>query len=165
MSIAFYDTTAFASGLIFDLLQDAYSYDPRYALCWRQNWLEADAFMVANPDIARRYSFVTVLFEEPIGFLVWDPRKLPAVAEIGHNCIRTRFQGNGYGKLQLSEAIRRIRLFQAEHIKVTTNESLHAARKNYESCGFSLVATRRVAKQPAFIGDALDYALTLPSQP
>ena len=47
--------------------------------------------------------------EKPIGFVTWDPRNRPEYVEIGHNGIRENYKGRGYGRLQLEEAIRRIR--------------------------------------------------------
>ena len=43
-----------------------------------------------------------------IGFVVWDPRNMPEYVEIGDNCIVPKHKGNGYGKLQLQEAINEI---------------------------------------------------------
>jgi ribosomal protein S18 acetylase RimI-like enzyme len=159
MDISFNQTTKFARGLVIDLLTDAYSFDTHYEKCWKENWQDTDNFLFDNRQIADRYSFITVLNGEPIGFLVWDPRNIPAYAEIGHNCIRTKHKGNGYGKLQLQEAIRRICKTDAKKITVTTNESLISAQRNYESTGFQLVGKRKNLDDPQVAGDYLDYEL------
>jgi ribosomal protein S18 acetylase RimI-like enzyme len=161
MGIEFVETTAFSRGLIFDLLKDAYSCDPRYELCWKENWQEADNFLFDNKQIALQYSFVTTWNGEPIGFIVWDPRNIPAYAEIGHNCIRTIYKGNGYGKLQLQEAINRICKTGTKKIIVTTNENLITAQKNYESAGFQLVKKRENTDNPEVAGKNIDYELMI----
>ncbi|WP_349947564.1 GNAT family N-acetyltransferase [Lacrimispora sp. BS-2] len=89
--------------------------------------------------------------------IVWDPRNMPAYAEIGHNCIRTKHKGNGYGKLQLEEAINRICKIGAKKIIVTTNESLIPAQKNYESLGFQLIRKRINPDNPEVAGEYMDY--------
>ncbi len=157
MGIEFWKTTEFSRGLILDLLQDAYSFDPNYERCWQENWRQTDDFLFNNRQIAERYSFVTTLHGEPIGFIVWDPRNLPAHVEIGHNCIRTSHKGKGYGKLQLLEAMNRIRAMGAKKIIVTTNENLVSAQKNYESAGFLCVRKRMNPDTPEVAGPYMDY--------
>lgn len=157
MELIFADTTRYPRGLIYDLLQDAYSFDPRYAGCWQAQWRDADDFLFTNPVIAQKYSFITVWRGEPIGFAVWDPRPLPDHAELGHNCIRTTHKGQGYGKLQLQEALRRICAAGARQIRVTTNEGLLPARRNYESNGFVLVGKRPNTDNPEIAGCYWDY--------
>jgi len=157
MGIEFKKTTEFSPGLILDLLKDAYSFDMRYKQCWEENWRETDDFLFNNQQIAEKYSFVTTWNGEPIGFIVWDPRNMPAYAEIGHNCIRTRYKGNGYGRLQLEEAIDRICKTGAKKVIVTTNESLIPAQKNYESMGFQLVRKRINPHNPEVAGEHMDY--------
>lgn len=157
MGIEFKKTTDFSRGLIFDLLKDAYSFDLRYEQCWEANWRETDDFLFNNRQIAERYSFVTTLNGEPIGFIVWDPRNIPAYAEIGHNCIRIKHKGNGFGKLQLREAMDRICKTGAKKIIVTTNESLFPAQKNYESMNFQRMRKRINLENPEVAGEYMDY--------
>lgn len=159
--LTFLQTLRFPRGLIFDLLQDAYSFDPHYAQYWQANWRDTDDFLFSNPSIAEKYSFVTALHGEPIGFIVWDPRNLPSYAVIGHNCIRALHKGNGYGKRQLQEAIRRIGTAGAGKAIVTTNEGLVSAQKNYERCGFRLVGKRPNADNPEIAGAYMDYELDI----
>lgn len=42
----------------------------------------------------------------------WDPRNRPEYVEIGHNGIRTKYKGKGFGKAKLSEAVRRIKEYE-----------------------------------------------------
>ena len=54
---------------MYDILSDAYSFDKRYAICWNENWKQADDFFFDNPTIADAYGFVTCYNGEPIGFI------------------------------------------------------------------------------------------------
>ena len=66
--------TEFPRGTIYDILQDAYSFDQRNKEIWDENWKETDDFFYDNPDIAEKCGLVTCLDSEPIGFVTWDPR-------------------------------------------------------------------------------------------
>ena len=93
-----------------------------------------DEFFFDNPEIADKYGFVTCYKGEPIGFICWDPRNRPEYVEIGHNGIRTKYKRRGFGKAQLSEAVRRIKEYKGlKEIRVWTNSNL-IAPKNYEKC-------------------------------
>ena len=80
------------TSLWFIILQDAYSFDPRYKEIWDDDWRETDDFFYDNPEIASKYGIVTCLDGEPAGFVVWDPRNRPDYVEIGHNGIRERYK-------------------------------------------------------------------------
>ena len=81
--------------------------------------------------------------------------------EIGHNAIRTAFKGNGFGKAQLTEALRRIRDYEGlKEIRVRTNSNL-IAPKNYESVGFVLYDRKENQGETAFSGDDLYYRIQL----
>lgn len=81
--------------------------------------------------------------------------------EIGHNCILTKYKGNGYGKLQLQEAIRRIKEYEGlKKIIVTTNEITLPAQKKYESVGFKKI-DEMVNNETPFSGNYIDYEIIL----
>ena len=44
--------------------------------------------------------------------VTWDPRNRPAYVEIGHNGIREKSKRQGYGHMQLEEALRRIKEYE-----------------------------------------------------
>ena len=94
--IEFKKLTDFPRGTIYNLLSDAYSYDPRNREIWDDNWRETDRFFYDNPEIASKYGLVTCLDGEPIGFVVWDPRNRPDYVEIGHNGIREKHKRKGF---------------------------------------------------------------------
>ena len=69
---------------MYDILQDAYSFDSRN----KEIWDESDDFFYNNPEIADKYGLVTCIDGYPIGFVTWDPRNTPGYVEIGHNGCR-----------------------------------------------------------------------------
>ncbi|MDE7291793.1 MAG: GNAT family N-acetyltransferase [Treponemataceae bacterium] len=159
--LAFRKFTDFSRGIMYDILADAYSFDGRCAICWDDNWKEADRFFFDHPNIADECGFVTCLAETPVGFICWDPRNRPEYVEIGHNAIRTKFKGRGFGKRQLQEAMRRIAAYDGlKEIRVCTNSNLIAPR-NYESAGFVLYDRKPNDSESAFSGDYLYYKILL----
>lgn len=159
MNIEFHKFTDFERGIMYDILTDAYSFDERCSRCWSDNWRESDDFFFENPDIADSCGFVTCLGGEPIGFICWDPRNCPEYVDIGHNGIRTKYKGQGFGKRQLEEAISRIKKYDnLKEIRVWTNSNLVAPR-NYESVGFILYDRKINDSESAFAGDYLYYRI------
>ncbi len=159
--ITFRRITEFPRGTIYEILQDAYSYDFRNKEIWDDNWRESDAFLYDNPNIADKYGLVICIDDNPIGFVVWDPRHSPDYVEIGHNGIRTQYKRKGYGHIQLEEALRRIKEYEGlKRIIVCTNSNL-IAPKNYESVGFTLYDKKPNDTDSAFSGDYLYYEIVL----
>lgn len=157
--IEFRRFTEFPRGTMYEILCDAYSYDKRNKLLWEDNWRESDKFFYDNPEIADKYGIITCLNDYPIGFVTWDPRHRPDYVEIGHNGIRESYKGNGYGRRQLSEAIRRIKEYEGlRRITVCTNSNL-IAPKNYESVGFKLYDRKNNNTDSAYTGDYLYYEI------
>lgn len=157
--IGFRKITDFPRGTLYDILVDAYAFDERNRQIWDADWKQTDRFFCDNPDIAGKYGLVTCLNGEPIGFVTWDPRNMPEYVEIGHNGIRQKHKGHGYGRLQLEEALRRIRQYEGlKRIVVTTN-SHFIAPKNYESASFLLVDRKPNNTETAYTGDFLHYEL------
>ena len=151
----------FPRGTLYDILQDAYSYDSRNKELWDENWHESDEFFYDNPEIADKYGLGTGIDNYPIGFVTWDPRNIPEYVEIGHNGIRSAYKRKGYGHLQLQEAIHRIRSYSGvKKIIVCTNSNLVAPR-NYESVGFQLYDKKKNDSESAYTGDYLYYEIKL----
>ena len=67
--LEFKKITDFPRGTIYNILQDAYSYDVRDKEIWADNWKESDDFFYDNPEIADKYGLVTGIDGEPIGFV------------------------------------------------------------------------------------------------
>lgn len=151
MGIKFKKVSDFNRGIIFELLKDAYSLNCSYVQNFSSDWQACDNFYFDNLQIADNYGFITTLNDEAIGFVFWDPRNMPEYAEICHNCIASKHKGNGYGKMQLQEAINRITKNDVRKIIVSTNEDLISAQRNYESVGFTLYQKRKNEKYADFI--------------
>lgn len=150
----------YPKGTLYSQLKDTYSFNKNYEKYWNQMWKDYDNFFYDNPNISNKYGFVTVVNGEAVGHITWDPRHRPQYVEIGHNCIITKYKGKKYGKIQLQEALRRIKEYDVEKIIVTTDEITIAAQKNYESVGFVKVNTRDNEKT-LFTGKYFDYELRL----
>lgn len=142
-NIQFKKVSEFLPGTLYQLLKDAYSFDNRYKKRDEYDWKEFDDFFFQNLKIADTYGFITTLNGEAIGFISWDPRHLPDYIEIGYNCICTKYKGNGYGKAQLTEAMRRILKEKPLQVIVTTDEILLPAQRMYESVGFVVKQKRK----------------------
>lgn len=159
MDIKFRKITEFPRGTLAALLKDGYSFEPKFAYYWQKQWQEFDNFFYDNPQIAEKYGFITVLDDEPIGLVSWDPRKLPEYVEIGHNCIATKHKRNGYGRRQMQEAVNRIIAQGAKRIIVWTNENLVAAQRTYESVGFRFVEKSQETNCPECAGQRKHYEI------
>ena len=123
-------------------------------------------FSARNIKYMRKFAlswddFITCLNGEPIGFVTWDPRNRPDYVEIGHNGIREKYKGNGYGHRQLTEALNRIKSYTGlKRIIVCTNSNL-VAPKNYESVGFKLYDRKVNVTESFYTGDYLYYEIIL----
>lgn len=159
--IEFKKISEFPKGTLYNQLEDAYSFCSDCKKYWSSMWKEYDDFFYSNLEsIADQYGFITVVDGIAIGHISWDPRNRPKYVSIGHNCILSRFKGKGYGKLQLQEAIRRIKEYDVQKIIVTTNVLTLPAQKNYESVGFVKVEERKNEETP-FAGNYMDYEMVL----
>lgn len=162
MSLEFKKISDFDRGILHRLLVDGYSFDNRWQKCFESNWIEFDNFFFDNLEIADKYGFITTFEGEPIGHISWDPRNMPEYVRIGHNCIATRYKGNGYGKIQLLEAIRKISQYDGvKKIVVSTNDKLISAQYNYESVGFQRRQRSQNKGDTAFSGEHIDYEIIL----
>lgn len=156
--IEFKSINNFKKGILYEQLVNAYSFNNKCKEVWEKDWLEYDNFFFSNYDIADKYGFVTVLDGKPIGHITWDPRNRPDYVIIGHNCIISEYKGMGYGKIQLQEALKRIKEYGVKKVVVTTNEITLAAQKNYESVGFIKVHERE-NNETTFAGKYIDYEM------
>ncbi len=145
MAIEFQPITAFPRGTLMALLRDGYAFEPRFERDRLTQWQDFDDFFYDHPSIADSCGFMTVLEGKPIGFVTWNPTQMPELVEVGHNCIATAWKGNGYGRQQMREAVRRMKAWGPKRIVVITNEVCVPAQHTYESAGFQFV---RKADEP-----------------
>ena len=159
VDIEFRKITEFPRGTLCALLKEGYSFEPRFQRDCLGQWQEFDDFFYDNPHIAEFSGFMTVLNDTPIGFVTWNPTNIPISAEIGHNCIAVKYKGNGYGKRQMQEAVKRIIAQGAEKILVTTNEILIPAQHTYESAGFKFVSKSEEPDNAEYAGMRINYEI------
>jgi GNAT superfamily N-acetyltransferase len=90
----------------------------------------------------------------------WDPRRFPK-AIVGYNCIVPEFQGNGFGKQQLIDLLRRLKVMRFTEVLAKTGDNPFylASQKMYESCGFNEIQ-RHTASSDSRYG-SIDYHLVL----
>lgn len=136
MSLCFHQLSDFDRGVLYRLLSDAYSFNPRYEEQNRERWLADEQFFFDQKEIGDRYCTITTLDDEPIGFVAWDPRNMPEYAIIGDNCIASKHKGKGYGREQLQAAVERMIQCGAKRIYVSTDNELIPAQRMYERVGF-----------------------------
>jgi GNAT superfamily N-acetyltransferase len=152
-----------SEGLVVSLLSQSYAdyfqYDPDCKKVWQKDWERYSEDVFQYPDTVGACGFVTCLEGRAIGFASWDPRQLPEIGIIGHNCILPAFRGNSYGKRQIVKVLDILREKGCRRVCVTTGEHFffRPAQRMYMSCGFREVK-RSSANQPASFG-TVDYEL------
>ena len=133
----------FERGILYRLLRESYNdllnAMPDYKNELNSNWERFDSDSFNNPYTIGKCVLVSVLNENPVGFVSWDPRGIPGSGEIGQNCIISAYRGNGYGKLQIQKVLSIFQNKSTENVKVTTADHpfFNPARKMYLSCGFT----------------------------
>ncbi len=147
----------FPRGTLYAMLKSTYQANPVLTLRDSVAWKEFDDFVYDRLPMLEQYGFISVENGEPVGFVTWDPRGLPAEIRIGHNCILPTFRGRGWGKAQLGLALERMISQGPETITVVTgaDEFFAPARRMYEANGLT-----RQADAPAVPG-CVTYRLTL----
>lgn len=148
-------------GILFEMLMDAYSPAPEIVSRHRQSWRDFDNFFFDNLGFIDKCGFVTVFDNQPVGFVSWDPRKLPESIEIGHNCVLCDFKGQGIGLWQINQALEMLKVRNPSKILVKTGNTpfFAPARKMYESSGFK---TERIVKNDdPSVPEVVEYCLKL----
>jgi len=103
-----------------------------------EKWEQADRSVFENPGTVGACTFLSWAEADLVGFFCFDPRLRPAYGVIGHNCILPEFQGQGFGKQQIHEIIRRFNVMGIKAAKVSTNDHpfFTPAQRMYIACGF-----------------------------
>ncbi len=104
-------------------------------------WEGYDAAVFEEVDTVGSAGFVSVMEKDVVGFASWDPRGMPAVGAIGHNCILPQFRGRGFGEEQVREILRRFGQGGAVMARALTDEHpfYAPAVRMYERCGLQIV--------------------------
>ena len=103
-----------------------------------EGWERFDSDVYEDPSAIGDSTFLSWLDDKLIGFASFDPRQWPAYGIIGHNCILPEFQGQGFGKHQIEEILRRFRKMGFKRAKVSTldHDFFNPARDMYLASGF-----------------------------
>jgi len=101
-------------------------------------WEQSDRSVFANPDTIGACTFLSWCGTDIVGFFCFDPRPWPARGIIGHNCILPEFRGQGFGKQQIREILRRFEDAGVAIAEVSTNDHpfFVPAQRMYAACGF-----------------------------
>lgn len=103
-----------------------------------QGWERFDADVYGDRGGIGGCTFLSWCDDKIIGFASFDPRQWPSVGIIGHNGILPEYQGQGFGKQQIAEILRRFRDMGFKKAKVSTLDHpfFIPAQSMYRSCGF-----------------------------
>ena len=136
--ISFQPISEFDPGTIYNILTQSYTGSPYENE--KHLWADFDDESYNNIETVGKCVFISILNNKTIGFASYDPRQKP-LGIIGHNCILPRFRGYGYGKEQILETIRILKMQGFTELKVSTYEHpfFIPAQKMYLSCGFKEV--------------------------
>ncbi|MBN1804724.1 MAG: GNAT family N-acetyltransferase [Sedimentisphaerales bacterium] len=146
-------------GIIYRLLSQSYEEILDQQL--KQQFQQFDRDVFENPDTIGACTFITTLGIDNIGMASYDPREAPEQAIIGHNCVLPQYRKNGYGKKQILEIIKRLKLRNVSSILVSTSENpfFEPAQKIYLSCGFTELERKK--RQPYDKYKTIYYELKL----
>jgi GNAT superfamily N-acetyltransferase len=129
------------------------------------NWDEYDRLVFAHPETVGVCLFLTRVNGDIVGFASWDPRQKPRYGIVGHNCILPQFRGQGLGKQQIQEVLRRFHRLGIQTARATTCDHpfFVPAQRMYIACGFREV--RRTAWDRDRNRVLIEYELTLNDEP
>ena len=140
--LEFKKLTACKEGFFFSLLDRSYERllkaKPDLAENWHKDWEQYDREVFQFPETIGASGFITLYNEIIIGFGSYDPRQLPELGIIGHNCILPDYRGKGFGKAQVIKIVSIFKEMGVKKVKVITGEHpfFIPAQKMYISCGF-----------------------------
>jgi RimJ/RimL family protein N-acetyltransferase len=142
--IQFRELKEFKRGTVYKLLCESYSellnLLPDYSAELKSSWRAEDDNAFNLPDSIGKCILISMHNNDPIGFVSWDPRKIPEEGIIGQNCIVPSHRGKGFGKIQIRKVMEIFFSDSARLIKATTANLpfFIPAHKTYLSCGFKI---------------------------
>jgi len=127
-------------------------------------WEEFDREVFQHPETVGACVFLSWSGHQVVGFASYDPRQRPESGLVGHNCILPEFRGNGFGKQQVQEIVRRFRAMGIRLARVSTCESpfFIPARRMYTACGFRETGRRPWEGDPS--RNVIEYEMKLDNQ-
>jgi len=129
-------------GVVASMLKRSYAEllesDPDHWEAEVPKWEQFDREVFEHPDTVGSCVFLSWSGDQLVGFGSYDPRPKPDFGIVGHNCILPEFRGQGFGKQQMLEILRR---FQVRGIRTARTKTLAGdwhipAQRMYASCGF-----------------------------
>ncbi len=158
-NLTFTPITKHQPGAIFSLLFQSYA--PIWNDELEEKMRQADREVFENPDTVGACTFITCLDGQPIGLASYDPRQGPELAIIGHNCILSDYQHRGFGRKQITEILRRLKVQGFAKVTVTTSDHplFIPAQKMYQACGFKEL--HRFHQHPDSECQTIEYELDL----
>jgi GNAT superfamily N-acetyltransferase len=159
INLIFNEIAKYEPGIIRDLLFASYAEILDQDL--QEQFRQFDREVFENPGTVGACTFITTSGSDIVGMVSFDPRHAPELGIIGHNCILPDHQGKGFGKQQIIEILRRLKVRHIKRATVTTSENpfFEPARRMYLSCGF--IETERKQKQPQDIYKIIYYEMNL----
>jgi GNAT superfamily N-acetyltransferase len=152
-------------GILASLLTESYgellSSGEHFWQLEKASWIGFDEDVFDNPTSVGQCVFLTRLNTDVVGFSSFDPRRGPSFGIIGHNCIRPRFRGQGFGKDQIRETLRRMEMRSIKRVVVSTSEHpfFIPAQRMYLSLGFK--ESKRYPGHPHLGYQTIEYELDL----
>ena len=127
-------------------------------------WEEFDREVFEHPDTVGTCVFLTWSGDRLVGFASYDPRQRPEFGIVGHNCVLPEFRGNGFGKQQIQEIVRRFRAMGIRLAQVSTGENpfFTPAQRMYTACGFRETGRHPWEGDPSH--DVIEYEMRLDNQ-
>ncbi len=129
-------------GLIASMLKRSYAdlveADQEHCAPEVAKWEQFDREVFEHPETVGACVFLSWSGDQIVGFASYDPRQRPEFGIVGHNCVLPEFRGNGFGKQQIQEIVRRFRAMGIRLARVSTNDSpfFTTAQRMYTACGF-----------------------------
>lgn len=156
------------SGLIASMLKRSYAdlvaADREHWSPEVPRWEQFDREVFEHPDIVGRSVFLSWSGDQLAGFASYDPRQEPELGIVGHNCVLPEFRGNGFGKQQVQEVLRRFRAMGIRSARTSTGDGpfFIPARRMYAACGFREVRRTPWPGDPSH--NVIEYELRLDKQ-
>jgi len=149
------------STMLIDSYEELLSTGQQFWQNQKDSWVIFDTEVFDNLTTIGQCVFLTRLDRNIIGFSSFDPRRGPSFGVIGHNCILPKFRGQGFGKYQIQETIRRLKMRSIKNAIVSTCEHpfFIPAQKMYLACGFQ--ETKRYSGEPQLGYQIIEYEMVL----
>ena len=146
LKLTFESVRGYERGLVEHLLAESYA-ALTVELSAKQtqhfDWRTFDRDVFESPDTVGACTFITCLDGQVIGLGSFDPRprkpgQRPERGIVGHNCILPAYRGQGRGKQQMQEILRRLIAVGIRTAIATTGEHpfFLPAQRMYLACGF-----------------------------